>query len=172
MAAKVELRNSCDTSLTIDLDPPIRFLFRTRPDQLEMIHPSLDHADTILIENICLIHNIDISRIQRLITKVWIEKKTERADIICDYDVSTNAEPKVMAYDITIKGSDLIIDPLVHSEIRSRVNKEVKAWKELNIKYGMDFPGRTDVRIWQRRQEQLRRENAPVSVLGSSKIQG
>jgi hypothetical protein len=156
----------------IDLDPPIRFLFRTRPDQLEMIHPSLDHADTILIESICLIHNIDISRIQRLITKVWIEKKTERADIICDYDVFTNAEPKVMAYDITIEGSNLIIDPLVHSEIRSRVNKEVKAWKELNIKYGMDFPGRTDVRIWQRRQEQLRPGNAPVSVLGSSKIQG
>ena len=137
-----------------------------------MIHPSLDYADTILIEKLCLIHNIDISRIQRLVTKVWIEKKTERADIICDYGVSTNAEPKVMAYDITIKGSNLIIDPLVHSEIRPRVNKEVKAWRELNIKYGMDFPGRTDVRIWQRRQGQLRRGNALVSLLGSSKIQG
>ncbi|PVH69119.1 hypothetical protein DL98DRAFT_182661 [Cadophora sp. DSE1049] len=165
MAAKIELRNPCDSSLTIDLDPPIRFLFRTRPDQLEMIHPSLDLADTILIEKLCLIHKIDISKTQRLITKVWIEKTTERADIICDYGVSTNAEPKVMAYDITIKDSNLIIDPLVHSEIRSRVNKEVKVWRELNIKYGMDFPGRTDVRIWQRRQKQLRRENALASTI-------
>jgi len=141
----------------MDLDPPVRLLFRTRPDQLEKIHPSLEHADTILITKLCLIRNIDISRIQRLITKVWIEKNQERADIICDYGVFTHAEPKVIAYDVIIKDSNLIIDPLVHSEIRSRVNKEVKAWRESSIKYGMPFPGRTDVRIWQRRQRQLRR---------------
>ena len=171
MAAKIELRSPCDTSLTMDLDPPVRLLFRTRPDQLEKIHPCLEHADTLLIAKLCLIHNIDISRIQRLITKVWIEKNLERADIICDYGVSTNAEPKVEAYNVTIKDSNLIIDPLVYSETRSRVNKEVKAWRESNIKYGMAFPGRTDVRIWQRHQRQLRRGNATVSVLGSSKIQ-
>ncbi|KAH8585977.1 hypothetical protein B0O99DRAFT_695929 [Bisporella sp. PMI_857] len=149
----------------MDLDPPVRLLFRTRPDQLEKIHSNLEHADTMLITELCSIHNIDISRIQRLITKLWIEKSQERADIICDYGVLTNAEPKVIAYDVTIKDSNLVVNPLIHSEIRSRVNKEVKAWKELSIKYGMSFPGRTDVRISQRRQMQLRRGNAPASTI-------
>ncbi|KAF2175220.1 hypothetical protein K469DRAFT_78313 [Zopfia rhizophila CBS 207.26] len=143
----------------MDLKPPVRILFRTRPDQLQMIHPILDHADTILIAKFCRSGNINISGIQRLITKVWIEKNKERADIICDYGVPAKAEPKVIAYDVTIKGSDLILDPLNDSQIRSRVNKEVEAWRESNNKYGMPFPGRTDVRNLQRRQKTTPRRN-------------
>jgi hypothetical protein len=153
------------------IKPPIRILIRTRPDQLTTIHPILDKADTSLIERLCVELCItDTTEIQRLITKTWKEKKLDRVDIICDYGVSTNDEPQVMAYDVTIDGSNLIIKPLPHPQIRWMVNKEVEAWKQLSAQYdGITFPGRTDLRESQRRLDQRRLGNAPlVSVLESS----
>jgi hypothetical protein len=76
--------------------PPVRFLFRTRPEQLETIHPSLDQVDTLLITRLCPVLHIDVSAVERLITKVWIERNKERLDIICDYGVDTSTKPKVM----------------------------------------------------------------------------
>jgi uncharacterized membrane protein len=91
-----------------------------------MIHLSLDYINIILIEKLYLIHNINILRIQYLITKVWIKKKTEQADIICNYSISTNTKLKIIIYNITIKGLNLIINLLVYLKIRLKVNKKVK----------------------------------------------
>jgi hypothetical protein len=96
-------------------------------------------------------------------------------DIIYDYGVSTNDEPQVVAYDVTISGSNLIIKPLAHPQIRSRVNKEVEAWRELSVQHdGVPFPGRTDLRESQRRLEQRHLDQQPTSslagVLGSNII--
>ena len=154
------LPNFCDSFLKMDPQPFVRFLFRTRPEQLETIHPCLDQADTLLITRLCPVLHIDVSAVMRLITKVWIEGNKERVDIICDYGVETNSKPKVVAYEVTIRDTKLITSPLHHPYIRLRVNKEVEAWRELEAKYGMPFPGRTDLRISQRRQYQLRQGSA------------
>jgi len=86
------------------IKPPVRVLRRTRPDQLAKIHPSLDQADTKLIEKVCEELQItDTTNVRCLITKIWDEKRWDRADIIFDYNVPTNGErkPEVIAYDVT-----------------------------------------------------------------------
>jgi len=147
------------------IKPPVRILVRTRPDQLTTIHPILDKADTLLIEKLCVELRItDTTKIQRLITKTWKEKRLERVDIICDYGIPTNVEPQVMAYDVTIDGPNLTIKLLDHPQIRSRVNKEVEAWRQLSAHHdGISFPGRTDLRESQRRLDQRRLGNAPLA---------
>jgi len=147
------------------IKPPVRILFRTRPDQLMTIHPILDKADTTLIEKLCIELCItDKAKVQRLITKIWKEKRHERVDIICDYGASTNNKPPVIAYDVIIDGPNLIIKQLVHPQIRSRVNKEVEAWRQLSAERdGIHFPGRTDLRESQRRLDQLRLGNTPLA---------
>lgn len=76
------------------IKPPVRVLLRTRPDELAKIHPSLDKADTQLIEKVCAeLHITGITKVRRLITKLWDEKGQDRADIIFDYyDVSMGDE--------------------------------------------------------------------------------
>jgi len=127
-------------------------------------------ADTLLIKNLYAELGItDITRIRRLITKTWNEKRLERVDIIYEYGVSTNDEPQVMAYEVTIDGPNLSITPLYNPHIRSRVNKEVQTWRQLSAKYErISFPGRTDLRESQRRLDQCRLRNGhQVSVPGS-----
>jgi hypothetical protein len=77
-----------------------------------------------------------------------------------------------MAYDVTIDSPNLTIKPLAYPQIRSRVNKEVEAWRQLSAHHdGVSFPGRTDLRESQCRLDQRRLGNAPlVSVLGSNII--
>jgi hypothetical protein len=153
----------------------VRILVRTRPDQLTTIHPILNKANTSLIEKLYVeLYIANTLKIQRLITKTWKKKRLEQVDIICDYGVSTNNKPQVMAYDVTIDGSSLIIKPLTYPQIRSRVNKEVEAWRQLSAQHdSVTFPGRTDLResqsrLEQRRLDQRRIRNAPLaSVLGS-----
>jgi len=140
------------------IKPPVRVLLRTRPDQLAKIHPSLDQADTKLIEKVCVeLHITDTTNVRRLITKIWDEKRQDRVDIIFDYNVPTNNErqPKVVAYDVTANGPALTITPLLHPHIRPRVNTQVEAWRSLNTSHGLPFPGRTDVRESRRGPEKL-----------------
>lgn len=153
----------CETPNEMDLNPPLRYLLRTRPDQLNMIHPSLDPADTILIEKVCLVLRANSKNIRRLITKVWIERRQERVDIICDNGDFTNTSPQVMAYEVMIKDSNVMVEPLLDPQIRSRVNNEVKAWRELSVEHGIPFPGRTDLRVTQKRQIKLRGKITPPS---------
>jgi hypothetical protein len=149
----------------MDLNPPLRYLFRTRPDQLETIKSTLDPADTILIEKVCLVlQSVNPKNMRRLITKVWIEKRQERVDIICDNGDFTNTDPRVMAYNVTIKDSNVTVEPLLYPQIRSIVNNEVKAWRELSIEHEIPFPGRTDLRVTQKRQIELRRRNPPSKL--------
>jgi hypothetical protein len=147
-----DLRSPCEILLAMGLPlikPLVRVLLRTRPDQLAKIHPSLDKADTKLIEIVCAeLHITDITNVRRLIIKIWDEKRQDRVDIIFDYDIPTDGEhqPKVIAYEVTADGPVLRITPLLNPHIRPRVNTQVEAWRSLNVSHGLPFPGRTDVR--------------------------
>jgi hypothetical protein len=150
------------------IKPPVRVLLRTRPGQLAKIHPSLDQADTKLIEKVCAeLHITDTTNVRRLITKIWDEKRQDRVDIIFDYDVPTDGElqPKVVAYDVTADGPALTITLLVSPHIRPRVNIQVEAWRSLSISHGLPFPGRTDVRESRRGPQ-----NAPLVSIPRSNI--
>jgi hypothetical protein len=154
------------------IKPPVRVLLRTRPDELAKIHPSLDQADTKLIEKVCAeLHITDTTNARRLITKLWDEKRQDRVDIIFDYyDVSMDDErqPKVVAYEVTADGPALTMIPLFNPHIRLRVNKQVEAWRSLNISHGLPFPGRTDVRESRRGPQNA----PPVSMPRSNVING
>jgi hypothetical protein len=122
-------RSSCEIPLTMGLPlikPLVRVLLRTRPDELAKIHPSLDQADTQLIEKVCVeLHLTNTTNVCRLITKLWDEKRQDWVDIIFDYyDVSMDDErqPKVVAYEVTAVGPALTIIPLFNPHIRLRVN--------------------------------------------------
>ena len=130
--------------------PPVRVLIRTRPAQLQKIHPSLDQADTKLIEKLCVELSItDKTKINHLITTTSDEKKNlkERVDIVFDYGVPTNeCQPQVVAYSVKVDGSLLTIKQLFHPQIKPKVNQTVEVWRTTNSKYGYNFPSRTDVR--------------------------
>ena len=146
-------RSSFEIPLTMclpSLKPPVRVLLRTRPDELAKIHPSLDQADTQLVEKVCAeLHITETTNVRRLITKLWDEKRQDRVDIIFDYyniSMDNERQPKVMAYEVTADGPALTIIPLFNPHIRLRVNTQVEAWRSLSISHGLPFPGRTDVR--------------------------
>jgi len=87
-------------------------------------------------------------------------EKLERVDIIFDYG-SPTIQPRVMAYSITVKGSDLTIKQLSNPNIRTFVNLTVKTFESINLEHNRCFPNRPDVRAKTRK---LRRAILPVSV--------
>jgi hypothetical protein len=88
-------------------------------------------------------------------------KKLERVDIIFDYGSPTiECQPRVMAYSITVEGSDLTIKQLSHPNIRKFVNLTVKTFESINLENNRCFPNRPDIRAETRRQ---RRAVLPVS---------
>ena len=87
-------------------------------------------------------------------------EKLERVDIIFDYG-SPTIQPRVMAYSITVKGSDLTIKQLPNPNIRTFVNLTVKTFESINLEHNRCFPNRPDVRAKTRK---LRRAILPVSV--------
>lgn len=129
---------------------PVRVLIRTRPSQLQKIHPSLDIADTILIKRICAELSVaDESKISHLITRTSDEKRNgkERVDIVFDYGVPPNElQPQVVAYSVKFDGSVLTTKLLLNPLYRPIVNRTVEAWRSIDLQYGGSFPGRTDVR--------------------------
>jgi hypothetical protein len=144
------------------VEPPIRVLIRTRPAQLQKVHPSIDQADTELIKRLCDKLSItDHTKISHLITRVSDDKKLERVDIIFDYGSPTiEWQPPVMAYSITVEGPDLIVRQLFHPSIRQIVNHTVKTFESINLENGRCFPSRADTRAETQRQ---RRAVLPVS---------
>ena len=127
---------------------PIRVLIRTRPAQLQKIHPSVDDADTRLIEKLCvqLSGNTDTTEIRHLITKISDEKGSERVDIVFDYGVPTSeCRPQVMAFKVKFNGLVLIIEQLYNPQIEPKVNKTVEWWRAINLKHSISFPSQTDV---------------------------
>jgi hypothetical protein len=168
------------------VSPPIRVLIRTRPAQLQKIHPSLDQADTELIKKLCDKLSItDKTKISHLITRISDDKtlddkklddkkldskkldskkldgqKLERVDIIFDYGSAIECQPQVIAYDITVEGPDLIVKHLFNPRIRKIVNETVKTFESINLENNRCFPNRPDIRAETRRQ---RRAVLPVS---------
>ena len=61
-------------------------------------------------------------------------EKLERVDIIFDYG-SPTIQPRVMAYSITVKGSDLTIKQLSNPNIRTFVNLTVKTFESINLEH-------------------------------------
>jgi len=135
-------------------EPPIRVLIRTRPAQLQKIHPSIDQADTELIKRLCDKLSItDHTKISYLITRVSDDKKLERVDIIFDYSSPTiECQPPVIAYSITVEGQDLNVEEIFHPNIRQIVNLTVETFESINLENGRCFPSRPDTRAETRRQ--------------------
>ena len=106
------------------IDPPMRILIRTRPVQLQKIHPASDlAADAELIKNPCDKLSItDETNIAHLITRISDDKKLdnnklERVDIIFDYG-SIERQPPVMVYSVTVEGPNLVVKQLSNLYIR------------------------------------------------------
>jgi hypothetical protein len=156
------------------IKPPVRVLIRTRPNHLQKIHCSFDQADTILIEKLCVELSItDRSKINHLITKTSNEKNLkERVDIVFDYDVPTNGcQPQVVAYTVTVVGSDLTVKQFIHPQIQSTVNRTVEVFRSINLENGQSFPNRPDIRAETRRKRlALRDAMLPVSMPRSNVI--
>jgi len=128
---------------------PVRVLIRTRPAQLRKIHPSVDQADAKLIEKLCveLSGSVDTTNIFHLITKISDRKRSERVDIVFDYGVPLDArQPQVKAFDVKVADSRLTITELFNPAIQPKVNETVEWWRAINLKHGINFPSRTDVR--------------------------
>ena len=86
---------------TEPLRRPVRVLVRTPPAQLEKIRPSVNQADTKLIEKFWVQQSgsTDTVEICYLIAKISDWKGSERADIIFSYGVPSNDyRPRVMAF--------------------------------------------------------------------------
>ncbi|KAF2817574.1 uncharacterized protein BDZ99DRAFT_19130 [Mytilinidion resinicola] len=131
------------------LSRPVRFLIRTRPVQLEKIHPSVDKADTELLEQFWtqISGRTDTTEICHLITKISDRKGSDRVDIVFDYGVPLDADgPNVMAFDVKCSDSRLIVKRLASPAISPKVNETVKWWREINLEHNISFPSRTDVR--------------------------
>ncbi|PMD51577.1 uncharacterized protein K444DRAFT_669335 [Hyaloscypha bicolor E] len=81
------------------------------------------------------------------------DKKLERVDIIFDYGLPIiECQPRVIAYSITVEGSDLTIKQLSHPNIRKFVNLTVKIFESINLENNRCFPNRPDIRAETRRQ--------------------
>ena len=94
------------------LQRPVRIFIRTRPVQLQKIHPLLDQTDTKLIEKLCipLFGTCDTAEIRHLITKTSAKNGSERVEIVFDYDVPANeCQPQVAAFNVEVDGSNLMI---------------------------------------------------------------
>jgi hypothetical protein len=163
------------------INPPIRVLIRTRLAQLQKIDPSFDKADTELIQRLCdRLFITGETKVRHLITRISDGKKVDdkkmddkkvdsekvdsekldRVDIIFDYgSPTTECQPRVMAYSITVEGSDLTIKQLPHPNIRTFVNLTVKTFESINLENNRCFPNRPDIRAETRR---LRRPVLPV----------
>ncbi len=172
------------------IEAPIRVLIRTRLAQLEKIDHSFDKADAELIRKLCdslsiidetkIIHLITrISDDKKVVNKKMVDKKVDdkqvddkqvddkklgRVDIIFDYGLPTiKCQPRVMAYSITVEGSDLNIKPLLNPNIRQSVNRTVDTYNEINLENSRCFPIRPDTRA-----ETRRKRLAMLPVVGPS----
>ncbi|KAH0562516.1 hypothetical protein GP486_002791 [Trichoglossum hirsutum] len=128
---------------------PVRIFVRTRPVQLQKIHPLLDRADTELIEKLCvaLFGSYDTSEIRHLITKTSTKRESEQVEIVFDYGVPTSdCQPKVAAFNVKVSGSDLTVTRLFNPILQPEVNRRVELWRSINLKCNTSFPSRTDVR--------------------------
>ena len=131
------------------LQRPVRILIRTRPAQLQEIHPLLDQADTKLIEKLCmpLLGSSDAAEIRHLITKTSARNGSERVEIVFDYGVPANeCQPQVAAFNVKVDGSNLTVTRLFNPTIKPEVNRRVELWRKMNLTYDISFPSRTDVR--------------------------
>jgi hypothetical protein len=127
---------------------PVRVFIRTRPAQLQKIHPSINQADTKLIEKLLveMTGSVDTTNIYHLITKISDRKRSGQVDIVFDYSVHLNAhQPQVMAFNVKVGDSSLTITGLFNPAIRPKVNKTVEWWRAINLKHDVDFPSQTDV---------------------------
>jgi hypothetical protein len=62
------------------IEPPVRVILRSNPDQLTKTHPLIDQADTELVKRAWAELGIaDITNVCRLITKICLEKGQDRA---------------------------------------------------------------------------------------------
>ena len=136
-------------SLSIELlARPVRVLIRTRPAQLEKVHTSIEQADTELIKRFWVqqSNSADTTELCHLITRISDWKTSERVDIIFDYGVPTNERhPRVVAFDVKVSDS-ILASQLSHPLIQPKVNETVDRWGKDNLKYGLSFPSRSDVR--------------------------
>lgn len=108
---------------------PVQVLIWTQPAQLQKIHPTVDKANTRLIEKLCvqLSGSIDTTEIRHLITKISDKKKSEQVNIVFDYDISMNkCWPLVMAFNVKADGLTLTIKQLFNPQIDPKVNETIK----------------------------------------------
>jgi hypothetical protein len=100
-------------------------------------------ADIQLIEQLCvqLFSNNDAAKIHQLITKISDQEGSERVEIVFDYGVPADErQPEVVAFNVKVDGSTF------NPRITPEVNRRVEIWRTLNVKNGIGFPSRTDVR--------------------------
>jgi hypothetical protein len=89
------------------------------------------------------------------------KKSLDRVDIVFDYGLpAIKCQPRVLAYSITVEGSDLTIKPLLNPNIRHFVNLTVDAYNEINLENTRCFPIRPDTR-----EETRRRRRGLISVI-------
>jgi hypothetical protein len=106
-------------------------------------------ADIQLIEQLCvqLFSNNDAAKIHQLITKISDQEGSERVEIVFDYGVPADErQPEVVAFNVKVDGSTLTVQQLFNPRITPEVNRRVEIWRTLNVKNGIGFPSRTDVR--------------------------
>jgi len=138
---------------------PVRVLIRTRLRDSLAIDPSIERADKEFIAQLCikLSSSIDKTAIHHLITRqsdnprqLDGNKQSDRngyVDIVFDHNLPENAEqPEVIAFKVSIRDSLWKIEELHNPSIKGVVNNTVKVWKEINLKHGLTFPSRGDIR--------------------------
>jgi hypothetical protein len=107
---------------------PVRVLIRTHLEYLQKIDPSPDMADIKLIETFWaqLCNTTDATGICHLITKISDSKRSERVEIVFDYDVpATERQPRVVAFKVEYNDSLLSVRQLSHPLIQRMVNDTV-----------------------------------------------
>jgi hypothetical protein len=141
---------------------PVRVLIRTRLGDSQQIDPSIKRADEEFIAQLCikLSSSIDKTAIHHLITRqsdsTMQSDRSGYVDIVFDHNLAENVEqPEVRGFKVRIRHSVWKIEELHNPSIKSAVNKTVKAWKEINLKHGLSFPSRGDIRSETRLKQEV-----------------
>jgi hypothetical protein len=129
---------------------PVRVLIQTRLEDLRTIDPSIEQAEQKVIMQLCiqLSGSVDKAAIRHLITRQSDRNGHTRVDIIFDYNLAENpGQPEVVAFKVRIHDDSLLeAKQLHHPGIKGIVNNTVKIWEEINLKHGLSFPSRPDIR--------------------------
>jgi hypothetical protein len=157
------IKRLCDR-LSITDETKIRHLITRISDDKKVDGKKVDDnkVDDNRVDDNRVDDKVDDNRVDKKVDGEKVDsKKLGRVDIIFDYGSPIiECQPRVMAYSITVEGSDLTIKQLSHPNIRKFVNLTVKTFESINLENNRCFPNRPDIRAETQRQ---RRAVLPVS---------